>query len=124
MSDWLTVELVAAAGGNTPPAAESVDAIALAADVAAVLAYVQGKRDELDWTTFVPGADMVLGGAMLAQRYFQRRNSPLGTVGSPDLGMTSILRTDPDIADLLGIGRGRRFVFGYGHAPVVVEATP
>jgi hypothetical protein len=120
MSDWLTVEAVAAVGGMAPPVAGTVDAGAYEQAVAGTMAYVERQRADLDWTTD-PTGDVLLGAAMLAQRYFQRRNSPLGTVGSPDLGMTSILRTDPDISDLLGIGKGRRFTFAAARpAPEVV----
>lgn len=120
---WLTTELASTVGGNTPPAVGTVDGKALEADVAAVEAYLKRRRPDIDFTVegYEPPADLLLGAAMLANRYYQRRNSPLGTVGSPDMGLTSILRTDPDIADLLGIGPGRRFVFAAAHpAPPVV----
>lgn len=112
---WLTIESVAAAGGMTPPAVGTPDHMALTMAVAATEAYVSRRRPDIDEGA-VP-ADVLLGGAMLAQRYYQRRNSPLGTVGSPDMGLTAILRTDPDICDLLGIGRGAGFAFSSGSRP-------
>lgn len=64
-------------------------------------------------STFTPTDQVRLGSAMLAHRWFARRSSPLGVAGYAELGSAGILRYDPDIARLLGIGsEGGRFVFG------------
>ena len=123
MADWLTVQVVAAAGEvATPPATGTPAALSLDMCVNATMAYVQRRRTDIDWaaTDLEVAADMLLGAAMLANRYYQRRNSPLGTVGSPDLGLTMILRTDPDIMALLGLNR---FVFAAGRA-ATTTVTP
>lgn len=118
MADWLTGQLVAAAGEVvSPPATGTPAALSLDMCVKATMAFVQRRRTDIDWAmeALVVDADVLLGAAMLANRYYQRRNSPLGTVGSPELGLTMILRTDPDIMALLGLNR---FVFGAGRARV------
>lgn len=94
----------------------------LAAAVDAAAAWVERKRDDLPWTPpgdpvpFVPGADVLLGTCMLAWRWYQRHATPGGIPGLPDGG--ALLVDDPDIARLLGIGRGGPFVFGAGRRPV------
>jgi hypothetical protein len=96
--------------------------------------YVESRRPDLfvtvaaedpddpDVVTFTPGADVVTGTAMLAYRFYSRRTTPLGVLGFSEDGASGILREDPDVAKLLGIGRGRKFVFG-GAPPVVEEAV-
>lgn len=118
MSDWLTAQIVAAAGEvSTPPAVGTPARESLDMCTAATMAFVERRRKDIDWAAdpLEVDADVLLGAAMLANRYYQRRNSPLGTVGSPDLGLTMILRTDPDINALLGLNR---FVFAAGRRVV------
>lgn len=100
-------------------------ALELAADAAAE--YVEELKPE-HWTTpeppalpvYDPPATVKLGAAMLAHRWYARRGSPLGVAGYQELGAAGILRYDPDIARLLGIGTdGGAFVFGAPRPPVV-----
>jgi hypothetical protein len=98
-------------------------ALVLAANAAAE--YVEELRPELflpgelpeDPAVFTPTHRVKLAAAMLAHRWYSRRSSPLGVAGYGELGSAGILRYDPDIARLLGIGsESGRFVFG---APTV-----
>lgn len=74
-------------------------------------------------TDFDPPADVLLGGAMLAHRWHERRGSALGTTGYTEFGTGTILRHDPDIARLLRIGTASGvFSFGAPSMPVVEEA--
>ncbi len=87
--------------------------------------YVEGKRkdlfapavDEDDPRVFTPTPAVRLGAAMLAYRFYSRRTSPLGVIGFTEDGAVGMLREDPDIAKLLGIGRFGRFVFGAAGTP-------
>jgi hypothetical protein len=57
---------------------------------------------------------------MLAHRWYSRRGSPLGVAGYAELGVAGILRFDPDIAKLLGLGTEGPFVFGAPTTPIPV----
>lgn len=115
---WLEPSTVKAVLGTAM--SESVDAGPLAAVLPGVRAYVERRRSDLfvtddedpPVTTFEPTPDVVLGAAFLAWRLYARRKSPLGVVGATEDGYSGILREDPDIARLLGIAAGGRFVFG------------
>jgi hypothetical protein len=97
-------------------------ALLMAANAAAE--YVEELRPDLfldpvppEGPLFVPSSRVFLAAAMLAHRWYSRRSSPLGVAGYGELGAAGILRYDPDIARLLGIGsESGRFVFG---APTV-----
>lgn len=52
-----------------------------------------------------PDADLVLGTLRLAGRWHTRRRSPDGLVGVGELGSTRVPLVDPDIQQLLRIGR-------------------
>lgn len=95
----------------------SASSVPLVNACAAAEAWVEGTaRRDLAWTSegFVPPADVKLGGLMLAWRWYQRRAAPLGVVTGPSGDPVEMLRNDPDIARLLGIGGNGRFVFGAG----------
>lgn len=104
----------------TGQAAGSVDDAAYEGALAAARAYVERKRADLVTTagdppvsTFTAGADILLGTAMLAHRLYERRSSPLGAGEYSEFGgIGTILRYDPDIGRLLGIGREGAFVVG------------
>lgn len=49
-----------------------------------------------------------LGAIMLAGRVYRRRNSPAGVEAMGELGPVYVQRNDPDIAQLLGLGRYAR----------------
>lgn len=113
MADWLTPQAVLAYAredGTVSP----TDA-AVVASVSAAQAWVAGHVESVNWAAVtgpadVP-ADVTLGSMMLAWRWYQRRNSPLGVAGYQDYGTSALLRHDPDIAKLLGIGADGPFVF-------------
>lgn len=107
-----------------------LDAGALQEACDAARSFVEEKRADL-WVsdgadppalTYTPTAAVVHGAAMYAYRLYHRRKSPLGILGTTDVGPAGILREDPDIARLLGIGRSRRFRFG-GARPLTSEAS-
>lgn len=93
----------------------------------ATRAYVERSRPDLfvapdplvpEVTEFVADAAVRVGAALLAHRFYARRTSPLGVLGLTDTGASGILREDPDIARLLGVGAAGAFVFGSAPWPV------
>lgn len=107
MATWLTTADVAQWAQTS-----EADATGLAAAVDAAAAWVQQKRSDLDWSSpDAPGKAVKLGATMLAWRWYQRYSSSLGVTGYPDMASGGILRYDPDIAQLLGIGSSGAFVF-------------
>lgn len=93
-----------------------VDPVVLATELAAAIAYVQRVRsfnytgDPLDDRP-APTDDVWLGTVRLARRWHDRRRSSTGQIYLGDTGTDSVPYTDPDIAQLLGIGRFRRGAF-------------
>lgn len=71
--------------------------------VAAAVEFVE-RHVPLPATGYGPSVE--LGAVMLAARWYARRGSPQGVVGYSDLGAAYVSRTDPDVARLLGLGRG------------------
>lgn len=114
MVAWLTVEDVAAAGNIS--AANVTGNAALASATAAAVAFVERQRRDLatgQEPAFDAPADVKHGAAMLAARLYERRGALLGVTASAGFeGAAEILRYDPDIEQLLGIGRYRPFGFG------------
>lgn len=112
---WLEPEeakalVTASAAADDPAWIGSVDA---------ARAYIEGRRPDLNIGTpavFTPGAAVRLGTAMLANRLWVRRMSPLGTSQNVEFGGSDFLRQDPDIAKLCGIGAEGKFVFGGARA--------
>lgn len=47
---------------------------------------------------------IVYGATLLAARYFRRKNSPAGVEAMGQQGAVYVMRTDPDVAQLLGLG--------------------
>lgn len=131
-SAWLTPGYVVKVLGDD--LAEPVDSTSLLEYVEGTREWVEGKRSDL-WTAadpdadppvlaeFVPPRNVKLGAAMLAFRFYSRRTSPLGVIGFTEDGAAGMLREDPDIAKLLGIGAHGRFVFGAGPDLVVSEES-
>lgn len=81
--------------------------------------YVEDKRRDLFTGTpavFVPGALVKYGTAMLANRWYARRKSPMGASQNVEFGGSDFLRQDPDIAKMLGIGQEGKPVFGGARA--------
>lgn len=80
--------------------------------VEAAADWVEGRRPDVTYTDAgTVGASIRLGCARLAQRWYYRRTSPMGQAGFSEFP-AGILREDPDIPKLLGIGRKGRFTFG------------
>lgn len=131
MPGWLTATEVAAhadvVGTPTAPGASLANA------TAAAEAYVESARRDLTFPT-VPAevetkpvpATVKVGALMLAWRWYERRNTPLGMIVAPTGDPIEMLRDDPDIAKLLGVGRSGRFVFGSAPPPpaVVLDVQP
>jgi hypothetical protein len=125
---WLEPGTVTAVLGSG--LSEQLDMTALGAVLPGVRDWVEGKRKDLNVTagdppvtTFEPTPSVVLGAAMLAHRIYQRRTTPLGILGATEDGYTGIIREDPDIARLLGIGAAGRFVFGGYNPTTTTEAV-
>ncbi|MBN9739508.1 hypothetical protein DMP23_00040 [Amycolatopsis sp. A1MSW2902] len=57
-----------------------------------------------------PGADLALGTLRLAGRWFTRRRSPDALISMGDLGSARVPSFDPDIDQLLRVGRFARAV--------------
>lgn len=110
MSEWLTstqaLVLIGQASGD-------VDLPTFEGALAAARTVVEGKRSDLkDGSIFTPNDAIKLGTAMLANRWYERRSSPLGAAQFSEFGAGTILRYDPDIGRLLGIGTEGSFNFG------------
>lgn len=58
------------------------------------------------------GGDVQLAGLMYAARLWSRRSSPAGLANFAEFGAAEVLRYDPDIDRLLGIGRHASPVIG------------
>ncbi len=120
VSTWLDVSTVETLLGDAVEEAGGIRGDSMQGICDAVRAYVEGRRPDLFLVdgsgfrtgTYAPGADVVLGAAMLAWRFYARRNTPLGVIGFSEDGAAGMLREDPDVTRLLGLGRKGRFVFG------------
>lgn len=128
MPTWLDAEQVTGILGGS--LGDDLDAGALQLCCDAARSFVEENRADL-WvsdgaeppvSTYTPTAAVIHGAAMYAYRLYHRRKSPLGILGTTDVGPAGILRDDPDIARLLGIGRSRKFRFG-GARPLTSEVT-
>lgn len=131
---WLTPAVVREWSGQRQGDTNDTASLQLAANAAA--AYVEDLHPELFTggdpdaeppvpAVFTPTPQLKLGAAMLAHRWYSRRAAPLGVAGYAEMGSAGILRYDPDIAKLLGIGtEGGRFVFGAPDVPIPTTTTP
>lgn len=92
--------------------------------VEAAAEYVEDRRDELDYTAPANVPAMVrLGTSRLAHRWFDRKNNPLGSATFSEFA-GEMLRHDPDISMMLGLGPNRPFTFGAGLPLPVEEPAP
>lgn len=110
---WLTPAAVA----NMLPGTQLDEAGQLSADVEmlrqAAAAYVEPKRRDLVVAgVFTPSADVLVGAALLVSRLHARKGSPQGLASFGEFGPAAVLREDPDVARLLGIGRFGKPVIG------------
>jgi len=108
--DWLPLARVAA--WLQLPEADPV--VELLRDAAAD--YCQAKRpdlyvDELDEAgavigrTFVATPRIVQAGTLAAGRLYARKGSPAGLASFGEFGAAEVLRIDPDVDRMLGVGR-------------------
>lgn len=58
------------------------------------------------------GAEFVEAGCLLAARLHARKGSPAGIASYGEFGASAILRFDPDVAMLIGVGRAAKPVIG------------
>lgn len=115
MTTWLDADTAKTLVEGTAP----MNSTAWQADVAAARAWVQKRRPDLltgEPAVFTADDDILLGTAMFAARLYARRSSPLGVSQNTEWGGSEILRQDPDIAKLLGIGPDGPPVFGGARA--------
>lgn len=82
------------------PAIEDQLAPAVEAVIALVSSYHDAPDEGGEWE-----ANLKLGATMLAARIYRRRNSPAGVESLGELGPVYVSRNDPDLAQLLKIGR-------------------
>lgn len=68
-------------------------------------AWVQRKLGVQDASTWQPTADVRQGAVLLCARLWSRRGTPAGLASFAEFGATAILRLDPDVERLLGLGR-------------------
>lgn len=73
--------------------------------VNALVKSYKGDRDE--WPDY-----WRQGAKMLAQRVYRRRDSPAGVEAMGELGPVYVSRNDPDLAQLLELGRYAKPVVG------------
>lgn len=122
MSDWLTVPQALVLIGQE---SGDVDEPTFTGALDAACTKVEEKRSDLkDGSAFAADAAIKLGTAMLAHRLYARRGSPLGAAQFTEFGAGTILRYDPDIGRLLGLGTEGKFNFGAaGYTPPVEEVV-
>lgn len=72
----------------------------IAAVEALVTSYNEAPADGEQWP-----ANLQLGAVMLAARIYRRRNSPAGVESMGEIGPVYVSRNDPDLAQLLKIGK-------------------
>lgn len=104
--DWLPAAAVLDHVGvqADAPAAASVERARLAA-----AAIVERNRPDLAaaFSADPPTVDdaIVEGGVLLAARLHARKGSPAGIASYGEFGAAAVLRFDPDVAQLIGVGR-------------------
>jgi hypothetical protein len=113
VASWITAEDVATTLGRNLTRTDTGD---LAMAVEAAAAWVQDHRRDLVWLDAakedVP-TPVWLGTVLLVNRLLARFGSPQGVAEfSGEFGPAAILRSDPDVEKLLGIGRYGRPVIG------------
>lgn len=103
--DWPITQADVEGYLGVPPAG-APDQLAMTRAADAVSAWCQ--RHGLVAVDPVPSevdGDVGLGAIMLAARWYGRRSSVNGIAGFGDVGVAYVMRNDPDVAALLGIGK-------------------
>lgn len=96
----LTVEKVADQLGLVGTSHNDELVPVIAAVDALVTSYNEAPADGEQWP-----ANLQLGAVMLAARIYRRRNSPAGVESMGEIGPVYVSRNDPDLAQLLKIGK-------------------
>lgn len=121
MTTWLDPAEAAGLADVASSVAAEVDWVGA---VTASRQYVEDKRKDLFAgapPVFVANGLIKYGTALLANRWYTRMRSPLGTSQNVEFGGSDFLRQDPDIAKMLGIGIAGKFAFGAaGYTPTVI----
>jgi len=105
---WLTSAAVAAQLGLDP--AEELPPLVEQVRLGAG-AWVERARADLAWVddtgqgVDVVGGDVLAGAALMVARLHARGASPLGLASFAEFGPSQVLRLDPDIERMLGLGR-------------------
>lgn len=100
---WLDPDALAEALGRTGEVPADVERARTAA-----AAYVEKARQDIDWSALTPetvDADHLAGASLYAARLLSRKASPGGIAAFGEFGASPVLRVDPDIERLLGLGR-------------------
>lgn len=74
----------------------------------AAAAYVEQAKPSLVYVDATPDdmpANVLAGAMLLASRLLARRSSPSGVASFGEFGPAAVLRSDPDVDRLLGVGR-------------------
>ena len=74
----------------------------------AAAAYVESVKPSLVYAGAVPAdmpANVIAGAQLYAARLLARRSSPGGVASFGEFGPAAVLRSDPDVDRLLGLGR-------------------
>lgn len=98
--ELLTVEKVADQLGLVGTSHDDELGPVIAAVEALVTSYNEAPADGEQWP-----ANLQLGAVMLAARIYRRRNSPAGVESMGEIGPVYVSRNDPDLAQLLKIGK-------------------
>jgi len=109
---WLPIADVAA---QIARQGDPGDDVTLEAARVGAAAYVERVRPDLvvrdeagDPASFAATDDVKLGALILAARFYARKGSPMGVATFAEFGAAQIVRLDPDVERLLGLGRHAR----------------
>lgn len=70
----------------------------------AAAAWIEDQRRDVDYAGEVSPA-LVQAGVLAAARLYARRSSPAGLASFGEFGAAEVLRGDPDVTRLAGLGR-------------------
>lgn len=82
------------------PDSARADVVPVVEAVTALIVRYRGAEPDDGWP-----ANIKLGATMLAARVYRRRNSPAGVESLGEAGPVYVSRNDPDLAQLLELGR-------------------
>lgn len=106
VAPWLASDEVAAQLKLTPWTAGDSLPANVERHRLATAAYVErARRDLVVVDTFTPPADVVDGALLMVGRLVAREGSPQGLASFGEFGPAAVIRSDPDVERLLGVGR-------------------